>query len=185
MAQLKDPALGINSWLEDELYHQYQFDQKSVDEGWSHLFQNGAKNQSSAATAAVAEPPEVEEAPETPAEAASSQPAPEQPRPAQSPLEQPRSEQPEPATPVPPPRAPGAELTTTSTQAPAKAETTKALGASDQLVPLRGVAARIAENMAASLAIPVATSQRQIPMRVIEENRNIINKRRGLQGRSK
>ena len=29
-----DPAPGINSWLEDELYHQYQFDRNSVDEGW-------------------------------------------------------------------------------------------------------------------------------------------------------
>ncbi|HEY7210942.1 MAG TPA: multifunctional oxoglutarate decarboxylase/oxoglutarate dehydrogenase thiamine pyrophosphate-binding subunit/dihydrolipoyllysine-residue succinyltransferase subunit, partial [Bryobacteraceae bacterium] len=62
---------------------------------------------------------------------------------------------------------------------------TKAVGPHAQLVPLRGVAARIAENMAASLSIPVATSQRQIPMRVIEENRNTINKQRALYGRSK
>ena len=59
------------------------------------------------------------------------------------------------------------------------------LGASDQLIPLRGAAARIAENMTASLAIPVATSQRRIPVRVIEENRNIINKYRALQGKGK
>src|SRR5581483_922873 len=71
-----------------------------------------------------------------------------------------------------------------TTAAPAKSETTAtAVGA--QLVPLRGVAARIAENMAASLSIPVATSQRQIPVRVIEENRNTINKQRALYGRSK
>ena len=37
----------------------------------------------------------------------------------------------------------------------------------------------------ASLAIPVATSQRQIPVRVIEENRNTINKQRALQGKGK
>ena len=53
------------------------------------------------------------------------------------------------------------------------------------MIPLRGAAARIAENMTASLSIPVATSQRQIPVRVIEENRNVINKQRALQGRGK
>ena len=39
--------------------------------------------------------------------------------------------------------------------------------------------------MTASLSIPVATSQRQIPVRVVEENRNLINKHRALQGRGK
>ncbi len=67
---------------------------------------------------------------------------------------------------------------------PAKQET-KPAGANEQLVPMRGVAARIAENMAASLSIPVATSQRQIPVRVIEENRNIINRQRAQHGRGK
>ncbi len=163
MPKPKDPTLGINSWLQDELYHQYQFDQKSVDEGWSHLFQNGQGNTVSTATA-VAEPPPVQEAVAKPEPAA----------PAPAPIPDP--------TPAP---TPAAELATTGVKSPAKAETTKAIGASDQLVPLRGVAARIAENMAASLTIPVATSQRQLPVRVVEENRNIINKRRALQGRSK
>src|SRR6202011_858389 len=35
-----------------------------------------------------------------------------------------------------------------------------------ELIPLRGAAARIAQNMEASLAIPVATSQRTIPVKV-------------------
>ena len=38
MAHQNDPALGINSWLEDELQTQYQFDRKSVDEGWVSFF---------------------------------------------------------------------------------------------------------------------------------------------------
>lgn len=45
MPQGNDPALGINSWLEDELYHQYQFDRKSVDEGWSQLFQGSLEQE--------------------------------------------------------------------------------------------------------------------------------------------
>ena len=44
MSQSTDPALGINSWLEDELYHQYQFDRKSVDQGWTEFFQNSSSN---------------------------------------------------------------------------------------------------------------------------------------------
>jgi 2-oxoglutarate decarboxylase len=53
------------------------------------------------------------------------------------------------------------------------------------LVPLRGAAARIAANMNASLAIPLATSQRVIPVKVIDENRRIVNEHRVLIGKSK
>ena len=48
--------------------------------------------------------------------------------------------------------------------------------------PLRGVAARIAENMTASLGVPTATSVRTIPAKLLEENRRIIN--RHLAGKS-
>src|SRR5579864_848432 len=44
------------------------------------------------------------------------------------------------------------------------------LSGSEELMPLRGVAARIAENMAVSATIPLATSQRIIPVKVIDEN---------------
>jgi len=56
---------------------------------------------------------------------------------------------------------------------------------SEELVPLRGTAARIAENMALSAAIPLATSQRIVPVKVIDENRRLINHHRALLGRSK
>ncbi|HTS60635.1 MAG TPA: multifunctional oxoglutarate decarboxylase/oxoglutarate dehydrogenase thiamine pyrophosphate-binding subunit/dihydrolipoyllysine-residue succinyltransferase subunit [Candidatus Acidoferrales bacterium] len=51
--------------------------------------------------------------------------------------------------------------------------------------PLRGAAGRIAENMAASVTIPLATSQRTIAVKVMDENRRIINQHRTLVGRSK
>src|SRR5260370_7566907 len=57
--------------------------------------------------------------------------------------------------------------------------------AGEQLIPLRGAAARIAENMNASLSIPLATSQRVIPVKVIDENRRIINEHRTLVGKTK
>ncbi|MDQ4094846.1 MAG: multifunctional oxoglutarate decarboxylase/oxoglutarate dehydrogenase thiamine pyrophosphate-binding subunit/dihydrolipoyllysine-residue succinyltransferase subunit, partial [Actinomycetota bacterium] len=43
-------------------------------------------------------------------------------------------------------------------------------------VPLRGVAARIAENMERSLEVPTATSVRSMPAKLLEENRRIVNR---------
>ena len=54
------------------------------------------------------------------------------------------------------------------------------LAPGEQLIPLRGPALRIAENMTASLAIPVATSQRVLPVKVLEENRRAINQYRKI-----
>src|SRR6185295_17612669 len=59
------------------------------------------------------------------------------------------------------------------------------VGVDDQLIPLRGPALRIAENMSASLSMPVATSQRSMPVKVIDENRRLINQHRASAGQSK
>ncbi len=40
---------------------------------------------------------------------------------------------------------------------------------------LKGVAAKIVENMEASLALPTATSVRSMPVKVLEENRRLLN----------
>jgi 2-oxoglutarate decarboxylase len=119
-----DPDLGINSWLEDELYQQYLHDRSAVDESWKHVF---------------------EEAPPRPGNGPAASPS-------QAPLKAPP-----PAEPVP----------------------------AGDLQPLRGAAGRIAENMAASLAIPLATSQRTMAVKVMDENRRIINQHRTLVHRSK
>ncbi len=203
MSQTKDPALGINSWLEDELSYQYRFDRKSVDAGWGELFEDNGQNGSPGAVSArEAETPNPY-GPETPREEPPEQIPPEQEPPQRIPpqqeppqVEPPRQEPPQPrpipqqrtmhvATQPGPVSAPGTtEVAHSSPTTPAKQES-KAVGANDQLIPLRGAAARIAENMTASLSIPTATSQRQIPFRIVEENRNIINRHRALQGRSK
>jgi len=62
---------------------------------------------------------------------------------------------------------------------------TTTLAPGDQLIPLRGPALRIAENMTASLSMPVATSQRSMPVKVIDENRRSINEYRARVGKSK
>jgi len=58
-------------------------------------------------------------------------------------------------------------------------------GPNDELQPLRGISAKIAENMITSLTITTATSQRVMPVRVLEENRQLINEQRALTGKSK
>lgn len=45
----------------------------------------------------------------------------------------------------------------------------------EKTVPLVGIARKIAENMSDSLSVPTATSVRTVPMKVLEENRLIIN----------
>ncbi|MFD0820232.1 multifunctional oxoglutarate decarboxylase/oxoglutarate dehydrogenase thiamine pyrophosphate-binding subunit/dihydrolipoyllysine-residue succinyltransferase subunit, partial [Micromonospora zhanjiangensis] len=44
-----------------------------------------------------------------------------------------------------------------------------------QTVPLRGVAAKIVQNMDASLAVPTATSVRAVPAKLLVDNRIVIN----------
>jgi len=46
--------------------------------------------------------------------------------------------------------------------------------------PIRGAAQRIAENMEASLKVPTATSQRQVPIKLLDENRRLINDYRSV-----
>ncbi|HEY4229750.1 MAG TPA: multifunctional oxoglutarate decarboxylase/oxoglutarate dehydrogenase thiamine pyrophosphate-binding subunit/dihydrolipoyllysine-residue succinyltransferase subunit [Thermoanaerobaculia bacterium] len=45
-------------------------------------------------------------------------------------------------------------------------------------MPIRGAAARIAENMERSLEVPTATTQRQVPIKLLDENRRLINQER-------
>ena len=45
-------------------------------------------------------------------------------------------------------------------------------------LPIRGAAARIAANMEASVGVPTATTQRQVPIKLLDENRRLINDHR-------
>lgn len=56
------------------------------------------------------------------------------------------------------------------------AAVTSASASSDAATPIRGAALKIVENMRTSLTVPTATSNRQIPVKLLDENRRIINK---------
>src|SRR5205085_2427890 len=51
--------------------------------------------------------------------------------------------------------------------------------------PIRGAALKIVENMETSLGVPTATSNRQVPVKVLEENRLIINRHLQERGQGK
>lgn len=78
--------------------------------------------------------------------------------------------------------------------APAKSDTSPATvtkqpaaAATEQVetTPIRGAALKIVENMEASLSVPTATSQRRIPVKLLDENRRLINKHLQENGRGK
>ncbi len=60
--------------------------------------------------------------------------------------------------------------------APRAAATTPPPAAADGAKPLVGAAARIAANMEASIAVPTATSIRNVPAKLLEENRRVMNR---------
>ena len=120
MSLKSDPDMGINSWLEDELYQQYLHDHGAVDDSWKQLFENGDGNSAPAA-----------QSPKTPAETEPSAPADGLPM----------------ETPAAPPGLQPAPVPGLQREK----------GAAVEMVPLRGAAARIAENMEASVTIPTAT----------------------------
>jgi 2-oxoglutarate decarboxylase len=56
-----------------------------------------------------------------------------------------------------------------------KAAPAPAVPADTEVIPLRGAALKIVENMESSLSVPTATSERRIPVKLLDENRRIIN----------
>jgi 2-oxoglutarate decarboxylase len=68
---------------------------------------------------------------------------------------------------------------------PAPVAPPAAVPAGHTAVPLRGAASKIVTNMESSLTVPTATSIRNIPVKVLEENRRVINNHLALMGQSK
>ena len=66
-----------------------------------------------------------------------------------------------------------------------KPEPAAPLEAGAEAVPIRGAALKIVENMEASLAVPTATSQRRIPVKLLDENRRLINRHLAESGHGK
>jgi multifunctional 2-oxoglutarate metabolism enzyme len=72
-----------------------------------------------------------------------------------------------------------------STDAAAGSAPSIAPGVALERMQIRGPALKIVENMESSLAVPIATSARQIQIKVLDENRRWINRQRESQGKAK
>jgi multifunctional 2-oxoglutarate metabolism enzyme len=163
-------ALGPNAWLVDEMYEQYLAEPTSVSESWREFFAD-YKRETDHVPAGVPTPaPAGAAANAATANAVAANGA------APAPTANGVAPAPAPAAPAPSP-APAAKPT------PAKAPAKAATGQDTQEgQPLRGAAARIVANMEASLQVPTATSFRNVPAKLLEVNRRVIN---GYLGRTK
>ena len=79
----------------------------------------------------------------------------------------------------------GAAVAPAKKPKPAPPAAPSAASVQGEVLPIRGAALKIVENMEASLAVPTATSQRRIPVRLLDENRRIINRHLEAAGQGK
>ncbi len=149
--------LGANEWLVEEMREQYAKDPNSVTPEWAAYFGNGATAQKPAAPKPAAHQPPAAAAPAASAPAATPAPAPKAtPRP--------------PVAAAEPARGEGTPLAKETKPAPPAS-------ASDEptYTTLRGIPAATAKNMDVSLSVPTATSVRNIPVKLLWDNRTVIN----------
>nr|WP_203617393.1 multifunctional oxoglutarate decarboxylase/oxoglutarate dehydrogenase thiamine pyrophosphate-binding subunit/dihydrolipoyllysine-residue succinyltransferase subunit [Streptomyces sp. SID14436] len=180
----KNPAaaFGANEWLVDEIYQQYLQDPNSVDRAWWDFFADykpGAPA-TSAPVSSTAAPTTGTNASgtATPARPAAQAPAakpaaaPAQPAPAKAPAQAaaPAKAAAPAAKPAPAPAKPAAAAGKTKDGKDAEAKKE-----GPEQVTLRGPSAAVAKNMDASLELPTATSVRALPVKLLFDNRIVIN----------
>ncbi|MFF4120712.1 multifunctional oxoglutarate decarboxylase/oxoglutarate dehydrogenase thiamine pyrophosphate-binding subunit/dihydrolipoyllysine-residue succinyltransferase subunit [Streptomyces sp. NPDC001714] len=176
----KNPAaaFGPNEWLVDEIYQQYLQDPNSVDRAWWDFFADykpGAPAASAPAGTAAAGAAGTTSTTPAPAQPAAPAPAPAAQTPAAPAPAAPAA--PKAAAPAPAPAKPAAAPAPAAAKpAAAKAAAPAAEApAGPELVTLRGPAAAVAKNMNASLELPTATSVRAVPVKLLFDNRIVIN----------
>ncbi|MFE5633817.1 multifunctional oxoglutarate decarboxylase/oxoglutarate dehydrogenase thiamine pyrophosphate-binding subunit/dihydrolipoyllysine-residue succinyltransferase subunit [Streptomyces sp. NPDC056542] len=184
-------AFGANEWLVDEIYQQYLQDPNSVDRAWWDFFADykpGATETPAAAPqvspaqaapaatpAAPAPAPAPAKAVPAPAAAAPAAAAPAPAQPAAAAPAKPAAAAPAPAKAAPAAK-PGASTGSTGAAGAARPAATSAEApAGPELITLRGPAAAVAKNMNASLEVPTATSVRAVPVKLLFDNRIVIN----------
>ncbi len=182
------PDFGTNQWLVEEMYDRYQEDRSSVDASWAAFFEKngspgGASVNGTAATAsaaptatkpAAAPQRSAPAARPEPSKAAPSKAAPSRPEPAA------KAEPAKPQPKKPEAAKPGSKKAESTKPEPKKAEPKSAAAPASgpgevERVTLRGAPARTAANMDESLTVPTATSVRSVPVKLLFDNRIVIN----------
>ncbi len=147
--------LGFNTGYIEELYTQYLTDPSSVSQSWQDFFADYRPTESYLAAANARA---TRAAAQVPVSAASTE-----------------------SPPVPTAAGNGSPGAVTRP----KAHPASVRNPDDEWIALRGPAAKIAENMEASISVPVATSVRSIPVKLLFENRALINQYQRYVGGSK
>ncbi len=166
-------GFGANEWLVDEMYQQYLKDPSSVDKAWWDFFADYSPADPATATqtngkAAVANGANGNGTP-TGARLNACSPS----RPA-------RRLQPAAAAPERRSRCRRRQqrrhrTAASADSAPSIAADVAVPVVADEIVPLKGAAARTVANMEASLHVPTATSVRDIPAKLVADNRLVMN----------
>ncbi|GGA59213.1 alpha-ketoglutarate decarboxylase [Pseudoclavibacter endophyticus] len=175
---------GANDWLVAEMYEKFTQDRHSVDEAWWPTLERVADERGEAGPSSQ---PEATSAPSAPTESA---PTPSAEHAA--PTDEEPSSKPAPETPAATndaaaerPSKPASAKQSKTTAAPAQpkpipadapaASTAPKPKRENEVSPLKGLAKALAKNMDLSLQIPTATSYREIPAKLMIDNRIVIN----------
>lgn len=157
-------SFGQNEWLVDEMFQQFKKDPQSVDQEWRDYFtKNASGTDLSAASRTGSATPRN----------ATEDPAPMAKRAAATKAEA-KSTGRRPAKGPEPTRTPQAPIPTKAKKSPMDAAADKDLPEAGETT-LRGASKAIAKNMDISLEIPTATSVRDMPARLMFENRTLVN----------
>ncbi|MDX6372671.1 MAG: multifunctional 2-oxoglutarate metabolism enzyme [Nocardioidaceae bacterium] len=178
---------GANEWLVEEMYDRFQADPSSVDQTWVDYFkahgngsQSGSGSGSRNGTPATASTTTSSRSTNgAPADA-----APSETKPASKPA--PKAAPAPHVDPTPTPAPVAKPRPVTKAAEPAKGTTNpvpkeqppaEQADASDEptFTVLRGAPARTAANMDSSLTVPTATSVRSVPVKLLWDNRTVIN----------
>ncbi|MGK8555617.1 multifunctional oxoglutarate decarboxylase/oxoglutarate dehydrogenase thiamine pyrophosphate-binding subunit/dihydrolipoyllysine-residue succinyltransferase subunit [Nocardia amamiensis] len=161
------------------MYQKFKQDPSSVDESWHEFLADytpeasgdsgNSQTAPAPAQAAAPAPAPVTPAPKPAAAKPAPAPAPAAPK-APAPAAPPAAPKPATVTARTPQTTPAPTSNAAPTSGPKQADT-----ATDEAKVLRGAAAAVAKNMAASLSIPTATSVRAIPAKLMIDNRLVIN----------
>jgi multifunctional 2-oxoglutarate metabolism enzyme len=140
-------GFGPNEWIVEDMYQRYLADPASVDPAWHDFFADYKRTDGADSGTGTAQAT-------TQAPAAS--------RTAETPARE---------------QAPSREVPPATKPAPEAKKTVKAAAPDKEArtAPIRGVAARIVQNMEASLEVPTATSVRAVPAKLLADNRIVIN----------
>jgi multifunctional 2-oxoglutarate metabolism enzyme len=162
------PGFGANSWLVEEMYEQFVADPASVSESWREFFAD-YRSQAPSVAAAAAASPQVQQVVEA---------------------YRPVDTETEPPTPAPPATNGATAAAGNGAPAPTPAAVPAAKqpaepAADEPGTPIRGAGAAIAANMERSLTVPTATSFRNVPAKLLEVNRKVINGFRARSGQTK